>query len=198
MIDLSEHQELVVRQEVEHFEAFTQLETKNRYSVSTPDGDRLLYAYEESGFLGRMVLKNHRPLSVHVVGSDNEPILTASRSFFWFLSHLHVQDGGGRVVGSLSRRFNLLSRRFTIEDPVGTVLAEIRGPLLRPNTFMVYKQDEEIARVTKQWSGIGREAFTDADTFRIEMETSKINQDFALLILASALAIDLDFFENKK
>lgn len=61
---------------------------------------------------------------------------------------------------------------------------------------MVYKQDEEIARVTKQWSGIGREAFTDADTFRIEMDIGKIDQDFALLMLASALAIDLDFFEG--
>ena len=74
-------------------------------------------------------------------------------------------------------------------------MGEIRGPLLRPNTFMVYKQ-EEIGRVTKQWSGIGKEAFTDADTFHIQMDTSKINQDFALLMLASALAIDLDFFEK--
>ena len=75
-------------------------------------------------------------------------------------------------------------------------MAEIHGPYFRPNTFMVYKQGEEIGRVTKQWSGIGREAFTDADTFRVEMETSKIDQDFSLLMLASALAIDLDFFEK--
>ena len=196
MVDLSEHGELIVRQEVEHLEAVTGLETENSYSISTPDGERLLYAYEESDVMGRMFLEKHRPLSIHVVNEDNEPILTANRSFFWFLSHLHVQDGEGREVGSLRRRFNLLNRRFSIEDPVGTVLAEIRGPLLRPNTFMVYKQDEEIARVTKQWSGIGREAFTDADTFRIEMDSSKIDQDFALLMLASALAIDLDFFEG--
>ncbi|MCL0101922.1 phospholipid scramblase family protein [Dehalococcoidia bacterium] len=195
MINLSEHQSLVVRQKVEHFEAFTQLETKNRYTVSTPDGDPLLYAYEESGALGRIFLKNHRPLSIHVVDNNNQPVLTANRSFFWFLSHLHVQDGGGRVVGSLRRRFNLLSRRFTIEDPAGTRLAEIRGPLLRPNTFMVYTQ-EEIGRVTKQWSGIGKEIFTDADTFRLEIDTTKMNQDFGLLMLASALAIDLDFFEK--
>ena len=61
---------------------------------------------------------------------------------------------------------------------------------------MVYKQGEEIGRVTKQWSGIGREMFTDADTFHVEMETTKVDQDFALLMLASAFAMDLDFFEN--
>ena len=196
MIDLSEHQELVVRQEVEHLEAFTHLETKNRYRVLTPDGDRILYAYEESGFLGRMFLKTHPPLSIHVVDNDNEPVLTASRSFFWFLSHLHVQDGAGREVGSLRRRFSILNRQFELEDSTGAMLAEIRGPLLRPNTFMVYKQGEEIGRVTKQWSGIGRETFTDADTFRVQLDTSKANQDFALIMLACALAIDLDFFEK--
>ena len=196
MIDLSDHQELVVRQEVEHLEAFTHLETENRYSVSTPDGDRLLYAYEESGFLGRMFLKTHRPLSIHVVDNDNEPVLTASRSFFWYLSHLHVQDGTGREVGSLRRRFTILNRQFALEDSTGEMLAEIRGPLLRPNTFMVYKQGDEIGRVTKQWTGIGREVFTDADTFRVQLDTSRANQDFALLVLASALAIDLDFFEK--
>ena len=122
--------------------------------------------------------------------------IAPSRSFFFLLSHLQVQDGDGREVGSLRRRFSLWGRRFTIEDSVGTVLAEIHAPYFRPNTFMVYKQGEEIGRVTKQWSGIGREAFTDADTFRVEMETSKIDQDFSLLMLASALAIDLDFFEK--
>ena len=196
MIDLSEHQELVVRQEVEHLEAFTGFETKNRYSVSTPDDELLLYAYEESGFLGRMFLKSHRPLSIHVLDKDNEPILTASRSFFWYLSHLHVQDGSAREVGSLRRRFSLLNRKFDLEDSAGAILAEMRGPLLRTNTFMLYKRGEEIGRVTKQWSGIGKEAFTDADTFRVQMDTTGVDRDLALLILASALAIDLDFFEK--
>ena len=197
MIDLSEHQELIVKQEVEHLEAFTGLETENKYSVSTPDGEQLLYAYEESGWLGRMFLKKHRPLEIHIVNSNNDPILTASRSFFWHLSHLHVQDGEGRAVGSLLRRLTILKREFSIEDSEGAILAEIRGPLLRPHTFMVYKQDEEIARVTKQWSGIGREAFTAADTFRVQIDTSKVDQNLALLLLASALAIDLDFFERE-
>ena len=196
MTNLSEHQELVVSQKVESFEAFTGLETKNRYSVSSSDGVPLVYAYEESSLLARMLIKKNRPLVIHAVDPDNKPVLTASRSFFFVLSHLHVQDGSGREIGSLRRQISIRGRRFTIEDAAGTVLAEIHGPFLRPNTFMVYKQGEEIGRVTKQWSGIGREMFTDADTFHVEMETTKVDQDFALLMLASAFAMDLDFFEN--
>ena len=196
MVDLSRFQELYVRQEVELLEAFTGFETQNRYSVATPDGNQLLYAFEQSGTLGRLFLKTHRPLQVHVVDTREEPVLTGSRNFFWFFSHLHVAEGSGRAVGSVRRRFSILNRRFDLEDPAGRQVAEIRGPIFRPNTFIVYQRGVEAGRVTKQWSGIGREVFTDADTFKIQMDTTKTNQDFALLILAAALAIDLDFFER--
>ena len=37
-----------------------------------------------SGFLGRQFLKGHRPLTLHIVDEHNEPLLVASRSFFFF------------------------------------------------------------------------------------------------------------------
>ena len=196
MIDLTQYQELIVRQQVEYMEAITGFETENRYNVSTPDGPDFLHAYEESGGLGRFFLRNHRPLKLHVVDDNNELVMTAWRSFFWLFSHLHVVDANERPVGSLRRQFALLGRRFTIEDAQGEPIAEIRGRLLRPNTFMFYRDDQEVARVTKQWSGIMREALTDADTFLVQMDTRDLGQGFAMLVLASAFVIDLDFFEN--
>jgi hypothetical protein len=61
---------------------------------------------------------------------------------------------------------------------------------------MVYQQGQEVGRVTKQWGGVGREMFTDADTFKVEVDTSRTEKEFSLLMLASAITIDLDFFEN--
>ena len=197
-MDLSKHQELIVKQEMEHLEAFTGLETQNRYSVSTPDGNPLLYAYEESGFFSRIFLKKNRPLSIHVIDNNKDRILTASRSFFLFFSPLDIQDETGHKIGSLRRRFSILNRRFEFEDSTGKIIAEMRGPRLRPNTFMIYnKKEEEIGRVTKQWSGIGREVFSDADTFNVQIDSNKTNRDFAMLILASSIAVDLDFFEGE-
>ena len=185
-----------MRQEVEHLEVFTGFETSNRYSVRTPEGETLLYAYEESGFLGRQFLRNHRPLTLHVVDNDGQPFLKASRSFFWLLSHLHVRDPQDREVGSLRRRFAVLKRTFSLEDSSGRSLAEVQGPLIRPNTFMVYKQGSEVARITKQWSGALREAFSDADTFHLQVDHRQVDQNLARLVLATAFAIDLDFFES--
>ena len=107
MVDLTQHPELYVRQEIEHLEVFTGLESQNRYSVRTPSGEQLLYAFEESGLLGRNVLSSHRPLTIHVVDRNNTEVINASRSFFWFLSHLHVSDGAGQRIGSMQRRFSI-------------------------------------------------------------------------------------------
>ena len=195
MVNLTEHPVLIVRQEVEHIEAFTGFETENRYSVATPDGDRLLYAAEESGFLGRNFLKSHRPLTLKAVDTQGQVVFEASRNFFWFFSHMHISDSA-RPLGALRRHFGLLVRKFTLEDATGREVAKVRGPQLRPNTFFVYRQGSEIARITKQWSGILKEAFTDADTFRLEFNDREMEPDFAILVLATAFAIDLDFFES--
>ena len=196
MIDLTDHSELMIKQQVEHLEAFTGFETANRYRVMTPQGDTLLYAHEESGWLSRFILRGHRPLTLHVMDGDSKPLLSASRGFFWFFSHLHVSDGTGRGLGSLRRRFAILKRRFTLEDAGGRPAGEVAGPIFKPNTFMVYRQGSEVARVTKQWSGLLKEAFTDADTFRLELRNREMDRDYSLLMLATALAIDLDFFES--
>ena len=195
-IDLTNYSELMIRQKVERLEAITGFETANRYTVMTEQGDPLLHAQEESSTISRIFLKGHRPLILHVTDLDGNELLTASRSFYWFFSHLHVSDGSGRNVGSLQRRFSFPSRKLTIEGSGGRPVAEIRGPLLRPKTFMIYRQEREVARVTKQWSGLAKEMFTDADTFRLELNNQEMDEDFALLMLASAFAIDLDFFED--
>ena len=127
---------------------------------------------------------------------EQRPFLTATRSFFWIFSHLHVSDGAERPVGSLGRRFAIINRRFELEDSSGRSVAEVHGSLMKPNTFTIQRDGSEIARVTKRWSGVVREAFSDADTFQIQQDAPGITRDLSLLILATAFAIDFDFFES--
>ena len=196
MIDLTQYPEIIVKQEIEFLEVFMGFETANRYSVRTPDGAELLFAYEESGMLSRMFLRNHRPLTIHFVDNDGNEVFTAERSFFWMFSHLHVGDEEGKLIGSLQRTFKFFGRRIAILDDEGTRRSEIRGSLFRPHTFMVYSEGDEVARITKRWSGLGRELFSDADTFQVRMNPERVDQEFATIILAAAIAIDLDFFEK--
>ena len=181
---------------MELLEAFTGFETANRYEILTPGGQSLLYAYEESGGMARFFLKTHRPLDIHVIDPDGRPILSASRDFFWFLSHLHVSDGSGNHIGTLNRQFTVLKRRFTLTDSNDRPFGQILGSPFRRYTFFVQNSNNrEIGRITKQWSGLGREAFTDADTFEVQFSDVERSHEARLMLLASAFAIDLDFFE---
>ncbi len=196
MFDITQYPELIVKQQVEVLEAFTGFETQNRYAIETPEGENLLYAFEESGFLGRQFLRKNRPLTIHILDNDGQEVFSASRGFFFYFSNLQVIDGSGRPLGSLRRRFSLFSRQFTLEDSNGQPIGGVRGPLFRPNTFFIEDQGTEVARVTKQWSGLLKEAVTDADTFRVSFNTPTRDQDSTHLLLATAFAIDLGFFEG--
>ena len=167
--DLAEDGRFIVKQRVEMFEALTGIETRNRYDVLTPDGGAVMLAYEESGALSRLFLKRHRPLTLHIADLDGRDILVASRGFFWYFSHLMVRDGEGRPVGAIRRKFGLLRRKMVIEDARGAVVAELSGSVFRTYTFTIKRQEQEIGKVTKQWGGLGRELFTDADTFLVEL-----------------------------
>ena len=46
-----------------------------------------------------------------------------------------------------------------ILDPQNRELAELHGPFFRPWTFRVLQGEQEVGRITKQWSGLLREAF---------------------------------------
>ena len=196
MTDLTRHSELVIRQQIEQLEIFTPFETANRYSIHTSDGVQLLYAYEESGGMSRQFMGSHRPLSIHVVDGDSKPVLEASRDFFWLRSHMRI-DADGRRIGALNRLFGL-GRKFTLVDSNEREITRITSGFFRPHTFSAKDVNgAEIARVTKQWSGFGREMFTDADTFVVQFTDNSASQEFRLLMLAAAFAIDLDFFENQ-
>ena len=72
-MELANHRELVVRQTREMLEVFTGFETANRYRILTPEGQEVMYAYEDSGFLGRQFLGNNRPLNLHILDSRRSP-----------------------------------------------------------------------------------------------------------------------------
>ncbi len=193
---LESHERITVRQQVEPLQVFTGLEMKNRYAVLDDDGNDLLFAYEDSSFIGRQFLGNHRPLTLTIIDPEGRVLLTASRRFFWFFSHLEFRRSDGSVLGGMQRRFKLIGRQFDLYDGQ-QVVGKVEGPLLRPNTFWVGGNGAESAKITKQWSGVSREMFTAADTFHIEYTDSSLSESMRWLILGAAFAIDLDFFENR-
>ena len=57
-------------------------------------------------------------------------------------------------------------------------------------------QGNEVARISKKWSGLLKEYFTDTDNFMVEFGTKAWSAAQRAVIVATAISIDFDFFEN--
>jgi uncharacterized protein YxjI len=191
---------LVIRQRKELTEVFTSMETKNRYEIDLPDGRTIMYAQEQGeggmDFLRRNFLNTSRPFHIELSDERGQDMMHLHRPWRWLFSRLDVLDGTGVLLGSIQQRFAVFSKRFSVLDPSGAEIAELHGPMLRPWTFRVLVGGQEVGQITKQWSGLLREAFTDADTFGVQYGPG-MSPQLRALALAATFLIDFLYFEHK-
>lgn len=191
---------LVIRQRKELTEVFTSMETRNRYEIDMPDGRTIMYAQEQGqgagDFLRRNFLNTSRPFHIELSDERGQTTMHLHRPWRWFFSRLDVLDGNGAPLGSIQQRFAMFSKCFSVLDPSGAEIAQLHGPMLRPWTFRVLVGGQEVGKITKQWSGLLREAFTDADTFGVQYGPG-MNPQLRALALAATFLIDFLYFEHK-
>ena len=190
-------EQLVIQQRKEWGEILSGFDTKNKYEVSDQDGNSLYYAAEVGGsMLLRLILKARRPFTVMVVDSDNRSIIEVRRRFRFYFHEADIVNDDGQLLGRITKRFNLLRRVYSITDASGEAIFQLFGPLLKPWTFYIMQNDVEQGKITKKWSGLGKETFTDADNFGITFPRNWTPSTKALFLGATFL-IDFVHFEKK-
>lgn len=191
---------LVVQQRKEMLEVFTDFETANRYTIADPSGQTVMHAAETGSggmaFITRSFLKTKRPFTMQLVDPTGRLVFTLQRPWNWFFSELHVHDESGQKLGWIDQRWAFFARKFTIYGPANEELAELHGPFFRPWTFRINVGGAEVGAIKKQWSGLLKEAFTDADTFGLELGPS-MNPQLRALVLAATFLIDFLYFEGR-
>ena len=197
MESLAPTSSLVVRQQKEWGEILTGFESKNRYVISDESGRRLYLAAEEPGsMLLRWFLKALRPFTVAVLTESGQVVLRVVRPFRFYFHQAEVVDARGQSLGTIVRRFSILRRRYSLLDSDGREAFELFGPLLHPWTFQIQKDGVECGKITKKWSGLLKEGFSDADNFGVvfpaEWDVSR-----KALFLGAVFLIDFVHFENK-
>ena len=192
---LSTADQLMVRQQVERWEAFTGFEQANNYSVLDGLGNPVCAASEESNVFARQFLKSMRPMTLHIATSDGQPFLTVTKPFRFFFCEVQIHDAGGMLLGTVTRRWSLVNRKYTVVDATGGREYEIFGPFFRPWTFQVLDGEVQIGTIRKQWSGLLKEMFTDADVFGIEFAREASSRLKAVL-LGAVFLVDFMHFED--
>ncbi|MEM7199082.1 MAG: phospholipid scramblase-related protein [Planctomycetota bacterium] len=191
---------VLIRQNKEWGEILTGLEARNRFELCDESGRRMGLAAEEGrgfgGLMLRTMLGRCRRATIQVFGANGERVGRGEKPFRWFFHRMEIYDGDRRI-GAIERRFSLLNRVFSIENDAGTATLTIESPLLRIWTFNVLLQGQQIGVIRKRWGGLGREMFTDADTFGLEVQEGVPAELRAVLLVATFL-IDFTCFERTR
>jgi uncharacterized protein YxjI len=184
-------------------EILTNFEQRNQYDVTDVMHRSVGAVVEQgSGFFAavvRILAGSHRPFEITVFDSNNQEVLEFSRQFFFLFSDMEVKGPLGQPYGRIRRRFAVLRRLYDLEDKHGRVFARINSPLFKIWTFPI-KDDSgrELAVISKKWSGMGKEMFTDADNFGVDFGNHPWTAEQRAVIFAAAIAVDFDFFENNQ
>jgi len=209
------HKKLIVKQKVEGLEILTGIESSNKYQILTENEKELFFAYEESNFLARIILKKMRPLKVfikknnEIVNNENGEnsndsnnnnktgFLRIEKKFAFFWPEFEVFDSQNLLIAKIKTKFGFTSK-FEIFDKNNRLQFYCKNKIGSPWTFNIYKtkvEENPIGVISKKWSGIGKEIFTDSDNFKIDFkEISQINDK--KIILGLSLIIDLYAFEK--
>jgi uncharacterized protein YxjI len=125
-----------------------------------------------------------------IYDDDGSKVLELVRPAKIFKSTLQVNDGAGVSRGRIVQQNIVGKKRFALEDEGGRVLGSIDAENWRSWDFAVHdEQGQEVARITKRWSGALREVFTTADHYMVQV-TGAPSRELRLLIVAAASAID--------
>ena len=197
---ISQKESVFIKQIKEWGEILIGVESKNKYEIYDAQKTLLGYAAETGSglwsFILRNILRAHRPLEIKIWDTHNVMLYRIKRPFFWFFSDLSVFDGDGQLIGVAHRKFSLINKKYDITDSTGKLLVIIKSPFWRLWSFpLLNLKGESIGVITKRWSGILKEVFTDTDNFKIDFPKD-IDDNLKSIILGTAFTIDLDYFED--
>jgi uncharacterized protein YxjI len=188
---------LIVSQRKEWGEILTGFEQKNKYVVMDASGRELYAAVEEGGsLLVRWFLRALRPFEITVYTLGRRPVLELKRPFRFYFHELEILEPNGRKLGTIQRRFSLLRRIYSVLDARGEEIFQLFGPVLHPWTFEIRKNGNEFGKITKKWSGLFKEGFTDADNFGVSFPATW-DAPRKSLFLGAVFLIDFVHFENR-
>lgn len=187
----------VIRQRKEWTEILTGFETKNKYAIQNEQGQDLFFAAEVGGSLaGRFFLQAMRAWTIRILDPQGQTVLEVRRPFKFYFHRAEVRDASGNLLGAIQRRWSWMRRIYAVLDPSGQEVFKLFGPILHPWTFQVRQNDRQIGKITKKWSGLGKEMFTKADNFAA-MFPAALDTPLKSLLLGAVFLIDFVHFETK-
>lgn len=206
---LADVDQLLVQQKVELIEAITGFETNNKFNVKNCMGQKVYWAAETNdcctrnccGPLRRFKMKIYDAYQNEVIHL-NRPAACDSCIFPCCLQSITVSAPPGQYIGCVEQKWSMCYPHFVIKNGHNDTVLRIEGPFC---TYSICGNDvefkiltvngDEIGKISKQWSGLARELFTDADFFGISFPID-LDVHLKAVMLGACFLIDAMFFEK--
>lgn len=174
----------------------------SNYDIYHPETRELLMECREPnlGFFTKLFrvlgYKVITPFNIEVRAKDGSLITRIKRNTVFFRSVVEVYDENDQLIGKFRQRMFSIGGKFDVLDTNDQVICTLKGKWTSWE-FSFIKDNAEFGKVTKKWAGIGKEFFTTADNYVLEINPSVGNDSkLRTLILAAVLCIDMVLKEN--
>ena len=169
----------------------------NNYDIYDPETQEMILECREPnlGFFTKMFrftdYKRMTPFEVVISTPEGEKLITVKRGVSFWLSTVKVFDEKDQLIWKFKLQFYSIGGKFNVLDQNDTVDCTLKGKWTSWD-FKFIKENHEFAHVSKQWAGLGKEMFTSADNYMLEINDSvPHNNRLRMLIMAAVMCIDM-------
>ena len=173
----------------------------NNYDIYDPEtGGIVLECREENlGIFTKMFrftkYKRMTPFDIDIKTVGGEVLVSIKRKFTIFVSKVEVFDESGKKIGGFKQKLFSIGGTFKVLDENDVEICILKGNWMS-REFKFLENDVEYAKVSKKWNGVGKELFTTADNYMLEISDSvDENSPVRKLIMAAVMCIDMVLYE---
>ncbi|XP_053456343.1 phospholipid scramblase 1-like [Nycticebus coucang] len=206
---LSQIEMILIHQKLEVLEVITGFETNNIYEIQNSFGQRIYFATEDTPFCTRLCCGPSRPFTLRITDNMSREVITLERPlrctsccYPCCLQELEVQAPPGIPVGYVTQTWHPYLPKFLVQNEQREDVLKISGPCIPCSCcadvdFEVTSLDEKtvVGTITKKWSQMFREVFTDADNFAVQFPRD-LDVKMKAVMLGACFLVDFMFFEN--
>ncbi len=168
----------------------------NNYDILDPESQQIMMTCREEklGFFTKILrftdYKRMTPFDIEIKTNLGERVVRIKRGVSIFLSSVDVIDQDDKTIGRFKQKFFSLGGKFDVLDPNDNVVCKLKGKWTSWD-FKFLREQEELAHVSKKWAGIGKELFTSADNYMLNINDNVEDEETRKLILSAVMCIDM-------
>lgn len=169
----------------------------NNYDILDPESQEMLMTCREEklGFFTKILrftdYKRMTPFEVEIKTPNGEKVVTIKRGVSIFISNVEVFDDQDQLIGRFKQQFFSIGGKFNVLSPQDEIMCKLKGKWTSWD-FKFMKEETELAHVSKKWAGFGKELFTSADNYMLNIDQNvPSDHPIRLLIIAAVMCIDM-------